>query len=100
MLSMEKVSCTMTCKVRPGRFIPPSYKVQSTQKASNNKRINAHKTIVFYSCNKSTHRVDSNTTADVRSMENKKILSHEHMKPRSNLWQSQDLIYEIGATRL
>src|SRR3954471_6748019 len=63
MLSVEQVSCTMTCKVSPGSFIPPSRNMQCTQKASDNKSINTHKTIGFYSCNRSTHRVGSETTA-------------------------------------
>src|SRR4051812_23048130 len=71
-LSVEQVSCTMTCKVIPGRFIPPPRKMQSTQKANDNKRINAHKTIVFYSCNRSTHRVGSDTTVGFVAWKTKK----------------------------
>src|SRR4051812_27871211 len=81
-LSVEQVSCTMTCKVSLCRFIPPSRKMQSTQKSINNKSINAHKNIVFYSCNNSMHRHSSDTTVGVRSMENKKFLSHEHTKAK------------------
>ena len=33
---------TRSCKVSPGRFIPPSRKMQSTQEAIDNKNINAH----------------------------------------------------------
>src|SRR3954463_4580756 len=39
-------------------------------------------TIVFYSCNKSTYRHDSDTTIGVRSMENKKILPHAHKQAK------------------
>src|SRR3954468_16282240 len=60
-LSVEQVSCVRTCKISPYRFIPPFRKIQSTQKANNNKSINTHKTIVVYSCNRSTHRVGSDT---------------------------------------
>src|SRR3954469_4603108 len=39
-------------------------------------------TIVFYSCNRSTYRYGSDTTVGVRSMENKKILSHAHKQAK------------------
>ena len=51
-----------------------------------NKSINAHKTIVFYSCNQSMHRHGSDTTVGIRSIENKKIpTARTNNKPRSNL---------------
>src|SRR4051812_2513204 len=81
-LSVEHVSCTMTCKVSPGRFIPPYRKMQSTRNASDNKSINTHKTIVFYLCNRSTHRVGSDR---VHSMETKIYYRMDT--------QNQDLIY-------
>src|SRR4051812_9967647 len=40
-------------------------------------------TIVFYSCNRSTYRHGSDTTVGIRSMENKKILSHTNTQSRS-----------------
>src|SRR4051812_11300296 len=39
-------------------------------------------TIVFYSCNRSTYRHDSDTTVGVRSMENKKILPHRNKQAK------------------
>jgi hypothetical protein len=35
----------------------------------------------------------------VYSIENKNFLPQERIKPKSNLWKSQDPIYEIYATR-
>ena len=76
---------TRSCKVSPGRFIPPSRKMQSTL-TKDNKSINAHKTIVFYSCNQSMHRHGSDTTDGIRSIENKKFpTARTNNKPRSNL---------------
>src|SRR3954468_19591365 len=49
------------------------HKKQSTTKTST-----PTMTIVFYSCNRSTYRHGSGTTVGVCSMENKKILPHEH----------------------
>src|SRR3954465_12236988 len=56
------------CKVR---------KKQSTTKASTPTMI-----IVFYSCNRSTYRYGYDTTVGVHSMENKKILPHEHTQDK------------------
>src|SRR3954469_2009416 len=53
------------------------HKKQSTTKASMPTMI-----IVFYSCNISTYRHGSDTTVGVRSMENKKNLSHEHKQAK------------------
>ena len=39
-------------------------------------------TIVFYSCNRSTYRHDSDTTVGVRSMENKIFLSHTNKQAK------------------
>ena len=39
-------------------------------------------TIVFYSCNRSTYRHDSDTTVGVRSMENKKVLPHANKQAK------------------
>ena len=84
MSSVEQVSWTRSCKVSPGRFIPPSRKMQSTL-TKDNKSINAHKTIVFYSCNQSMHRHGSDTTVGIRSIENKKFpTARTNNKPRSN----------------
>ena len=59
--------------------------MQSTL-TKNNKSINAHKTIVFYSCNQSMHRPGSDTTDGIRSIENKKFpTARTNNKPRSNL---------------
>src|SRR5215216_146596 len=60
--SVEQVSCTMTCNVSPRRFIPPYRKMQSTHIAKDGTSTNAHNLIVFYSCNRSTHRQGSDTT--------------------------------------
>ena len=62
---------------------PARCKVHITR---DNKSINAHKTIVFYSCNQSTHRHGSDTTVGIRSIENKKFpTTRMNNKPRSNL---------------
>src|SRR4051812_22491302 len=53
------------------------HKKQSTTKASTSTM-----TIVFYLCNRSTYRPLSDTTVGVRSMENKKILSHAHKQAK------------------
>src|SRR4051812_18938273 len=62
------------------------HKKQSTTKASTPTII-----IVFYSCNRSTYRHDSDTTVGVRSMENKKILPHAYKQAKIYL---QDCINE------
>ena len=62
---------------------PARCKVHITR---DNKSINAHKTIMFYSCNQSIHRHGSDTTVGIRSIENKKIpTATTNKKPRSNL---------------
>jgi hypothetical protein len=62
---------------------PARCKVHITR---DNKSINAHKTIVFYSCNQSMHRHGSDTTVGIRSIENKKFpTARTNNKPRSNL---------------
>src|SRR3954469_7935370 len=53
------------------------HKNQSTTKEST-----PTMTIVFYSCNRSTYRHDSDTTVGVRSMENKKILPHAYKQAK------------------
>src|SRR3954463_115379 len=53
------------------------HKNQSTTRAST-----PTMTIVFYSCNRSIYRHGSDTTIGVRSMENKKILPHEHTQAK------------------
>ena len=63
--SVEQVSCAMRCKVSPSRFIPPYRKMQSTHIAKDDTSTNAHNLIVFYSCNRSTHRQGSDTTVGV-----------------------------------
>ena len=62
---------------------PARCKVHITK---DNKSINAHKSIVFYSCNRSMHRHGSDTTVGIRSIENKKIpTARTNNKPRFNL---------------
>ena len=62
---------------------PARCKVHITR---DNKSINAHKTIVFYSCNQYMHRHGSDTTVGIRSIENKKIpTARTQSKPRCNL---------------
>src|SRR4051812_9251411 len=72
----------MSCKVTPGRFIPSYRKMQSTQKQLIIKGPPSTMTIVFYSCNRSTYRHDSDTTVGVRIMENKKFLPHAHKQAK------------------
>src|SRR4051812_26833942 len=87
----------MSCKVRPGRFIPSYCKMQSTQEAIDNKSTTAHTmTIVFYSCNRSTYRPGSDTTVGVRSTENKKFLLHANKQAKIYLLDcSNELIEEL-----
>src|SRR4051812_9700453 len=59
---------------------PPRCKVHKNQ--SKTEASTPIMTIVFYSCNRSTYRNGSNTTEGARSMENKKILPHEHTQAR------------------
>ena len=50
-----------------------SARLQSTREQKDNKSINAHKTIVFYSCNRSTHRHGSDTTVGFAAWKTKKF---------------------------
>src|SRR3954471_4866687 len=53
------------------------HKKQSTAKSSKSTM-----TIVFYSCNRSTYRHDSDTIVGIRSMENKKFLPHANKQAK------------------
>ena len=48
--SVEPVSCTRTCNVCPGRFIPQYRRIKKQLVTASNMNINAHNSFVFYSC--------------------------------------------------